>query len=343
MLVLSSAQEFENSEVLVYSCKPALNSKNNHYQCSGASWPWPEITPPQGSYIIPNNNPRFYIAANQISGWMDNNTSTLARPFIGARTKKNGVIGIGTGCISADISYVSLDATYCQITKWMPPNGTWIVSSELNGNPGRGIGLDIQGDHVILQIFDYLENGQSSFHMGSSQYNGSAEIPIDMYSHGTAVGGEVKPAVLAERTGNASLNFEMENSKPFLKGLYGNIKLPHEEYLKIQRFELDSQNDDGLLGSWIMNFSPNSKKEEWAYIHLDEMHEGKFFSKDGSVICEKNAELKYTCKKTARSPSGEVVQKETWFYSPHLTNSVNAIKIKDSYGNHLGIGHKNLP
>ncbi|MEG0973186.1 MAG: hypothetical protein RSF42_00640 [Comamonas sp.] len=52
----------------------------------------------------------------------------------------------------------------------MPVNGTWIVEDELNGKPGRGLALDIQGNTAILQVYNYRDNQQPTFHMGSAVY-----------------------------------------------------------------------------------------------------------------------------------------------------------------------------
>ena len=44
-----------------------------------------------------------------------------------------------------------------------PQAGTWIVSSELNGEPGRGLAIDVQGNTFFMQVFGYEKNGEATF------------------------------------------------------------------------------------------------------------------------------------------------------------------------------------
>jgi hypothetical protein len=36
-----------------------------------------------------------------------------------------------------------------------PQTGSWVVSSELNGKPGRGLAIDVQGNTFFMQVFGY--------------------------------------------------------------------------------------------------------------------------------------------------------------------------------------------
>ena len=43
-----------------------------------------------------------------------------------------------------------------------PQAGTWVIDAELDGKPGRGLAIDVQGNTVVLQVYGYEANGAAS-------------------------------------------------------------------------------------------------------------------------------------------------------------------------------------
>ena len=54
-----------------------------------------------------------------------------------------------------------------------PQLGTWIVSSELDGKPGRGLAIDVQGNTFFMQVFGYEKTGDATFYTATGQMDGN--------------------------------------------------------------------------------------------------------------------------------------------------------------------------
>ena len=63
-----------------------------------------------------------------------------------------------------------------------PVSGTWIINSELNGKPGRGLAIDVQNGTVVMQVYGYESNGAPTFYMGTStSYTGEKKyMPLEL-------------------------------------------------------------------------------------------------------------------------------------------------------------------
>jgi hypothetical protein len=57
--------------------------------------------------------------------------------------------------LSCTVSWAARDFT--------PQSGTWVVSSELDGKPGRGLAIDVQANTFFMQVFGYEKNGDATF------------------------------------------------------------------------------------------------------------------------------------------------------------------------------------
>ena len=230
------------------------------FMCEGAPWnPRWQVYP---GYQVPKIKPQFRIANGLIQGWMDSADATDKRQFFGVKTMLRAFSSQPTiGCKYARVSYVQPDQ-FCDSGVWMPSSGTWVVSDELTGRPGRGLSLDIQGSSAVVQVFNYLTNGKPAFHMGSGRYDGNADVPMDRYGGGRYFGSGVRDAQFLEHAGIAQLSFyhgsvsqtrtkfDRFNSNALESGV---VTFPGEKPAKIQRLQLEAKDSlaDKLFGVWL--------------------------------------------------------------------------------------------
>lgn len=114
-----------------------------------------------------------------------------------------------------------------------PQAGTWIISEELDGKPGRGLAIDVQGNTFFMQVFGYEKNGDATFYMATGQMDGNTiTAPLNRYSGGRSFGSAAKDAVEDGSPGNVTVSFA--------NGLQGTVQFPGEEEVAIQRFHMQS-------------------------------------------------------------------------------------------------------
>jgi len=112
---------------------------------------------------------------------------------------------------------------------FMPQNGTWVVTSEVNGRPGRGLAMDAQNGTLVMQMYAYESNGQSSFYLASGPLSGDRFAgPLTRYSGGRYFGSGPRSGIEAGTPGNVSIRFT--------SGTTGFITLPGESEVAISRF-----------------------------------------------------------------------------------------------------------
>lgn len=112
---------------------------------------------------------------------------------------------------------------------FMPQSGTWVVTSEVNGLPGRGLAMDAQNGTLVMQMYAYESNGQSSFYLASGPLsNDRFTGPLTRYSGGRYFGSGPRSGVEAGTPGNVSIRFT--------SGTTGFITFPGEPEVAISRF-----------------------------------------------------------------------------------------------------------
>jgi hypothetical protein len=125
-----------------------------------------------------------------------------------------------------------------------PQSGTWIVTSELNGQPGRGLAMDVQDDVLVMQMYAYEKNGQPTFYMATGKLvNNQVTTKLGRYSGGRYLGSEPRSGVEDGSPGNVTIRFT--------SGVTGFIKLPSEGEVAIKRFDFSSRLPESLLGGWV--------------------------------------------------------------------------------------------
>lgn len=129
-----------------------------------------------------------------------------------------------------------------------PQSGTWIVTSEQNGKPGRGLAIDVQDNTLVMQMYAYDTNGNATFYMTSGTLaNDRYSAALNKYRGGRYLGSGDLTGKEDGSAGTVSMRFE--------SGTKGFITLPGEAEKEISRFNFAYGNDpQGLKGIWI--FSP---------------------------------------------------------------------------------------
>lgn len=152
---------------------------------------------------------------------------------------------------------------------FMPQAGTWIISGELNGEPGRGFAMDVQGDTLVVQVFAYERNGHPTFYTASGGITNNVFTgKLGRYSGGRYLGGPLQGAREDATPGNVTIRFA--------SGVAGFIQLPGEAEAAIQRYEFASQkNPNELLGRWVIDTTVEKNYAEVAdFVRVEAASEG---------------------------------------------------------------------
>lgn len=132
------------------------------------------------------------------------------------------------------VSSVALSCTPTWAARnFMPQSGTWVVSSEVDGKPGRGLAIDVQGNAFFMQVFGYEKNGDATFHMATGQLDGDTITTALMrYTGGRSFGSPARDAAAEQSVGDVTVSFR--------NGLKGSVQFPGEPAVAIERFLVDS-------------------------------------------------------------------------------------------------------
>ena len=129
---------------------------------------------------------------------------------------------------------------------YAPDPGTWVVSQELNGKPGRGMAIDVQDNVLVMQVYDYERSGAPTFHLGVGFFSeGKAAVRLTRYEGGRYFGGPPLVGVEVADLGEVKLSFDSPTT--------GQVQFPGESPVTIQRFEFgwDTSRPEILLGQWV--------------------------------------------------------------------------------------------
>lgn len=137
-------------------------------------------------------------------------------------------------------------------------SGTWIVDSELNGLPGRGMAIDVQNQHLVMQVYNYTSTGQPTFHLASGPLNQlQFQAPLKQYRGGRFFGSGERIAREDNSAGDVRIRFESSTS--------GFVQFPGEPEVAMSRFKFGGIPE----GAWL---KPNFR-ESWMAIELNENDE----------------------------------------------------------------------
>ncbi len=112
---------------------------------------------------------------------------------------------------------------------FMPQTGTWVVTSELDGKPGRGLAIDVQNDVFVLQMYAYENNGHPTFYLATGRLvDNQVSAPLMRYAGGRHLGSGPLSGQEAGNAGTAQFRFT--------SGVTGFVTLPGETEKAIARF-----------------------------------------------------------------------------------------------------------
>lgn len=127
-----------------------------------------------------------------------------------------------------------------------PQAGTWVVSSELDGKPGRGLAIDVQNDTFVMQMYAYESDGHPSFYLAAGPLvNNQITTPLNRYEGGRYFGSGDRSGTPAGSPGNVSIRFT--------SGITGVITFPGESEKAINRANFAYPfAPSSLMGIWSL-------------------------------------------------------------------------------------------
>jgi hypothetical protein len=109
-----------------------------------------------------------------------------------------------------------------------PLNGLWAIDQEIDGKPGRGLHIDVQGQTLVAAFYGYRTDGAAQWHLAAGPFaNAGFAGSLDQFSGGTALGASWRPAHWTASAGTMTLKFT--------DSAHGQITLPGETAKKISR------------------------------------------------------------------------------------------------------------
>ena len=174
-------------------------------------------------------------------------------------------------------------ATSWAAREFTPQAGLWMIPSEIDGKPGRGFSLDVQGNTAFLQIFNYEKSGAATFHtaVGKLDEQASMTVPLQRFKGGRYFGGPAQDAVSDGSVGSVTVKFS--------DGLNGTVQFPGESEQPVARYLVPQKlplwwtqlsNDppsgkDGYVSLIWTATSPNGDRHFWN-VGFNQKADGKF-------------------------------------------------------------------
>lgn len=176
--------------------------------------------------------------------------------------KKAKRIPLGVPAILASVLALSCSAVWAA-RSFTPQAGTWVVSEELDGKPGRGLAIDVQGNTFFMQVFGYEKNGDATFYTATAQMDGTtATAPLMRYKAGRSFGSSAQDAVEDGSPGMVNVSFS--------NGILGSIRFPGEEEKRIERFLINDPDFDDAVMTPRPNMLNIGKASQWLIFDQDE-------------------------------------------------------------------------
>lgn len=184
---------------------------------------------------------------------------------------------------------IKLIVLYCLAigSSWafIPQTGVWVIDSELNGKPGRGITLDIQNNTIVAAVYAYDASGQSTFYLGSGLITHNQSGPavsamqLQRFVGGRYFGSSDLSGSLVENSG--MVRFE------FTSGITGYVTFPGEEKKAISRFWFGyGWDSNSLFGAWA--FTSYGSRGVTADVFVLSKYVGKTQNGNGAVSSADN-------------------------------------------------------
>lgn len=293
------------------------------------------------------------IAGPDVQGSMlSNHEPAQATRLVGVKLR-----GVASGAgIPECLPYVQIYTLGGCKGQRMPVNGTWIAEDELTGLPGRGLALDVQFGVAIVQSFHYLPDGRPSFAMAAAPLSAdgaSLELPLMRYRGGRYFGGPAQSGGLQESAGTLRLEFQTEELPAGGRSpdqSAGFVQYPGEQNKKIRRFSLlgDPAAPEQLLGQWMVLLTPvlgGWEAADWMPISLDHVLDGVAMTADGNLRCKPGPSGPNTLVQCEGSinKAGTALAVTGSFSLRNGEIPDQALRLRDLFGNWLGLGLKPVP
>ena len=176
-----------------------------------------------------------------------------------------------------------------------PQAGTWVVTAENNGKPGRGFGLDVQNDTLVMQMYAYDASGNPSFYLSAGKIaNNSYSGALNKYRGGRYFGSGDLTGREDGSAGTVSMRF--------VSGTEGFIQFPNEPEKAINRFSFGYSNAPAhLRGIWtLVAINKTSETlDKLDYFGLEKLVDGSGYGTGGIA----STDYQYVCENLTSGPN----------------------------------------
>lgn len=315
---------------------------NYNWTLSPAPWPYAASTKVtvhgfDGSLSAPFFATCDYSGADRIFNCSGNTTQANGRVALSLQRSLDQVVGsvqFGTKdkhrIIGARITRAAYKTAGGKTTlstyyrpDYAPEAGTWIVSNEITGKPGRGLAVDLQKpinspDHTLfISVYDYESKGNATFHSVLGTHDPSTipaantpAIPLNQYKGGRYFGSGDLVATYLGNAGNA------ENIK-FASSSIGAIRFPNEDPVQIERFYfgIDKNSIDSLVGSWVVLAHSGAMKSR--IFNFQPYNNDSVIDRASGYVCVKNQlrTFNFRCAPAQGGADTPVIRFSTGFYA----------------------------
>lgn len=128
-----------------------------------------------------------------------------------------------------------------------PQSGTWVMTAEVDGKPGRGLSVDVQNTTFVMQMYAYESSGQPTFYLAVGEVaDNKVTAPLNQYRGGRYFGSAAISGTETGTAGNVTVRFT--------SGTTGFITFPNEAEKAISRFNFGyGAVPESLRGIWSFN------------------------------------------------------------------------------------------
>src|SRR5690606_7889379 len=134
--------------------------------------------------------------------------------------------------LAGTIALASIPAAQAA-SDFTPLPGTWIVSAEQDGKPGRGMAIDVQDGVLGMQVYNYRANGTATFHLAVGNIDGNqVAAPLKSYRGGRYFGSGPLSGVEDGDAGEVRIEFTSATQ--------AQLRFPGEPTVAIQRFRFEN-------------------------------------------------------------------------------------------------------
>ncbi|QNP47123.1 hypothetical protein [Diaphorobacter aerolatus] len=132
--------------------------------------------------------------------------------------------------------------------------GNWVVTSEVNGQAGRGMGIEVREGVLVMTVYNYKASGDATFHLTAGNMSGN-DFTGQLFSYrgGRSLGGPARSAALEGSAGEVRIRFTSATT--------GVIQFPNEGAVPISHFTFD--------GIPAGRFTRADAYEDWFVTELD--------------------------------------------------------------------------